>query len=350
MVRHTTLAELLLLLQPPSPNPPRKYSAILTNPPTWSSFFKDPNTGLSRGCGLVELETREEAQAAVAALNGAELKGRRLYVREDREDYLEGGAGEGTRVYVGNLAWQVQWHDLKDHMSQVGVVKFAEIAMEDAMRSGKGGKGMHMGVPIARSKGYGIVTYEHAEDAARAIAELMDTELMGRLIYCREDREADKAVGSLGTGPTYHQGLHAGSAGWSYGGKGKGGKGKGGKGKGGKGKGGKGYFQAPLPPYAPFQGIGIGSPNSGAFSAAGRQVYVGNLSPETTWKDLRLHFGDANGLERADVAMAYNKNICKGFGTVRFSSMEDAAQAIRAFNGSSLLGKVIEVREDRKAI
>jgi arginine/serine-rich splicing factor 4/5/6 len=51
----------------------------------------------SKGCGIVEFETREQAAAAIQLLNQAELHGRRIFVREDREDYetREGGREGG---------------------------------------------------------------------------------------------------------------------------------------------------------------------------------------------------------------------------------------------------------------
>ena len=42
----------------------------------------DPGTGRSRGFGFVVMGSEPEARAAVAALDGAELGGRRLVVRE----------------------------------------------------------------------------------------------------------------------------------------------------------------------------------------------------------------------------------------------------------------------------
>ncbi len=43
--------------------------------------------------------------------------------------------------------------------------------------------------PSGRSKGCAVVEYSAPEHAQRAIAELNDTDLMGRLIFVREDRE-----------------------------------------------------------------------------------------------------------------------------------------------------------------
>ncbi|KAJ1475889.1 hypothetical protein T484DRAFT_1908890 [Baffinella frigidus] len=85
--------------------------------------------------------------------------------------------GPGTRVYVGNLSWEAQWQEVKDHMrgpNQDLVVTHADI-MHDAS---------------GRSKGCAIVEYATPESAQAAIAALNDTDLMGRLIFVREDRES----------------------------------------------------------------------------------------------------------------------------------------------------------------
>ncbi|EKX52788.1 hypothetical protein GUITHDRAFT_64943, partial [Guillardia theta CCMP2712] len=81
--------------------------------------------------------------------------------------------GQGRRVYVGNLSWDCQWQDLKDHMRAAGEVRYADI----------------MYGPDGRSKGCALVEYNTVEEAQKAITELHDSDLMGRLIFVREDRE-----------------------------------------------------------------------------------------------------------------------------------------------------------------
>jgi RNA recognition motif-containing protein len=78
------------------------------------------------------------------------------------------------RLYVGNLSWEVSWQDLKDHFKSCGRVVRADVP------TGADG----------RSKGFGLVEFAEVEDAERAIVTLNDTELNGRLIFVREDREA----------------------------------------------------------------------------------------------------------------------------------------------------------------
>ena len=58
------------------------------------NIIKDRFSGESRGFGFVEMATNEEAQAAIAAVNGTEMGGRTLNVNEARPR-TEGGGGGG---------------------------------------------------------------------------------------------------------------------------------------------------------------------------------------------------------------------------------------------------------------
>ena len=59
------------------------------------SLIEDRETGRSRGFGFVEMQTKEEGDAAIAQFNGTELGGRTLKVNEakPREDRSNGGGG-----------------------------------------------------------------------------------------------------------------------------------------------------------------------------------------------------------------------------------------------------------------
>jgi RNA recognition motif-containing protein len=61
------------------------------------TIIKDKFTGESRGFGFVEMPDKAEAQAAMEALNGKELKGRTLTVNEARPRPEGRGGGEGDR-------------------------------------------------------------------------------------------------------------------------------------------------------------------------------------------------------------------------------------------------------------
>jgi len=158
--------------------------------------------GRSKGCGIVEYATAVQARDAISRLTDTEIGARKIFVREDREmpvggagpaggfrggaaPGFSGGAapgfsggprtgGAGCNVYVGNLAFETAWQELKDHMRLAGNVDKADIL--------HGGDG--------RSKGCAIVTYQRPQEAQRAIREMQNSVLHGRPIFVREDREA----------------------------------------------------------------------------------------------------------------------------------------------------------------
>ena len=59
-----------------------------------AQVIMDRDTGRSKGFGFVEMGSDQEAQAAIAALNGKEVDGRSLTVNEARPK-TEGGGGRG---------------------------------------------------------------------------------------------------------------------------------------------------------------------------------------------------------------------------------------------------------------
>lgn len=91
-------------------------------------------------------------------------------------------------------------------------------------------------------QGCGIVEYEDTRGANRAIRELNNTTLGGRPIFVREDREQASA----------RQGRRGGGGGGGQ------------------------------------SNSGGGGGGGGGANIAGRQLYVGNLSFETTWADLKV--------------------------------------------------------------
>jgi len=93
----------------------------------------------------------------------------------------------------------------------------------------------------------------------------------------------------------------------------------------------------------------------------GRQVFVGNLAPETDWRELKAHLlGGAEGflaVERVEIAShpggsgggPGGPGSSKGFGTARFPTPAAAQRAIQRLHGSELRGRRLEVRLDRRA-
>lgn len=261
------------------------------------------SNGRSKGCGIVEFATASEAQEAITKLTDSELKGRMIFVREDRETSSGATAGfQGQRsdncsVYVWNLSYETSWQDLKDHMRKAGNVDQATILNDNQ----------------GNSIGCAIVVYQRPQEASRAIRELQNSELNGRNMYLREDRNQGGG-GGTGGGGRHHSGNdrhghHGGRGGHRGGGKPSGGS-----------QGGQG----------------------------GCQLFINNLSYETSWQDLKDHFRQCGDVERAEV-MANAEGRSKGFGTVRFLREKDAEAAIQRLNGEELQGRTLEVRYDSKA-
>ncbi len=73
------------------------------------TIIKDKFSGESRGFGFVEMPSKDEAQAAIAGLNGKELKGRTLTVNEARPRPEGRGdrerRGGGRRTGGGRRPW-----------------------------------------------------------------------------------------------------------------------------------------------------------------------------------------------------------------------------------------------------
>jgi RNA recognition motif-containing protein len=68
------------------------------------SVVTDRETGRARGFGFVEMSVNDEAERAIAALNGRELDGRSLNINEARPKEDRGGGGG----YRGNSGGQRQ--------------------------------------------------------------------------------------------------------------------------------------------------------------------------------------------------------------------------------------------------
>ena len=77
------------------------------------------------------------------------------------------------------------------------------------------------------------------------------------------------------------------------------------------------------------------------------QVFIGNLSWDVSWQDLKDHVnGIVGDVERADV-MTEPGGRSKGSGMVKFANAEAAQRAIDELNETDFNGRTIFVRADR---
>lgn len=271
-----------------------------------------------------------------------------------------------NRVYVGNLSWSTSWQDLKDHMRDAGDVQYAKVLQD---RDG-------------RSKGCGIVEFSTPEGAKDAIEKLTDTELKGRKIFVREDREEGGGRGGGGGGVVAEGEAPTAEAESSAGGGGRGGRhyngGRGGRRGGGGRGGGRGSTNkatattttaaaessssgvkaevgededataTPANNSTATTPVATAANHSKNTFEEGSQLFIGNLSWETGWQDLKDHFRQIGEVDRADVIEGRDGRK-KGFGFIRYASAKDAARAIEELNGVEFMGRPLEVRLDNKA-
>ena len=79
----------------------------------------------------------------------------------------------GTKLYVGNLSYNITNEQLAQHFSQIGKVSEAIIILDKETR---------------KSKGFGFVTFSTEDDTRIAIETLNETEFMGRKLIVNEAR------------------------------------------------------------------------------------------------------------------------------------------------------------------
>jgi len=76
-------------------------------------------------------------------------------------------------------------------------------------------------------------------------------------------------------------------------------------------------------------------------------IYVGNLSSQTTEDDLRKAFEAFGQVESANVIKDKFTGESRGFGFVQMPSKQEAQKAIEQMNGTDLMGRTVNVNEAR---
>ena len=118
----------------------------------------DPS-GESRGYGFVQFERDESAQSAIDKLNGMLINDKKVYVgpfvrKQDRENVSSNV--KFSNVYVKNLSETVTDDELKEMFGKYGTITSAVV-----MRDTDG-----------KSRCFGFVNFENADDASQAVQEL----------------------------------------------------------------------------------------------------------------------------------------------------------------------------------
>ncbi len=76
-------------------------------------------------------------------------------------------------------------------------------------------------------------------------------------------------------------------------------------------------------------------------------IYVGNLSFDTSESDLQAAFAAYGAVSTARIATDRDTGRARGFGFVEMTNQAEAQAAIKALNGSDLQGRTLTVNEAR---
>jgi len=147
-----------------------------------AEVFLEADGVRSKGCGVVEYQSEQEARKAIDTLFDSILQGRPIIVREDREENKAAPrhtSSENAILFVTNLPYSFSWQDLKDTFKPYGTIIRADVHTDGT-----------------RSKGNGTVIFESEEDAQKAIEALDRTSIDDRTIYVQWDRSHHKPYNS----------------------------------------------------------------------------------------------------------------------------------------------------------
>ncbi|KAH3744244.1 Nucleolysin TIAR [Pelomyxa schiedti] len=140
----------------------------------------DQSSGRSRGYGFVAYRKREDAEQALATMNGERLGSRQVRVNwanqranlegaSDLESVLNQAHPSNTTVYVGNVSAESSEQVLRTHFSEFGSIE--EIRMQ-------------------KDKGFAFVRFQSHDMAARAIVGMHGRYIGSKPIKCSWGKEA----------------------------------------------------------------------------------------------------------------------------------------------------------------
>ncbi|KAG9135209.1 hypothetical protein Leryth_013493 [Lithospermum erythrorhizon] len=244
----------------------------------------DPN-GQSKGYGFVQFDSEESAQSAIDKLNGMLMNDKQVYVghflrRHERESHM--GNTKFNNVYVKNLSESVTDEEMKNMFEEYGTITSAVI-----MRDADG-----------KSKCFGFVNFENADDAAKAVDALNGKKIGEKELYVGKAQKKFEREQEL-----------------------------------------KSKFEQ--------------SAKEAADKFQGANLYIKNLDDsvdDEKLKDLFSEFGTITSFK----VMRDPSGVSKGSGFVAFSTPEEASRALSEMNGKMIISKPLYVahaqrKEERRS-
>ncbi|TYI95005.1 hypothetical protein E1A91_D02G247100v1 [Gossypium mustelinum] len=243
------------------------------------------SSGQSKGYGFVQFDNEESAQKAIEKLNGMLLNDKQVYVgpfvRKQERD-TSTSKTKFNNVYVKNLSESTTDEDLNQTFGEFGPITSA-VVMRDA---------------DGKSKGFGFINFENADDAARAVESLNGKKFDDKEWFVGKAQKKSEREAEL-----------------------------------------KHRFEQTMKEAADkFQGANL---------------YVKNLDDSISDEKLKELFSQYGTITSCKV-MRDPSGISKGSGFVAFSTPEEASRALAEMNGKMVVNKPLYVaqaqrKEDRRA-
>ncbi|XP_048433412.1 polyadenylate-binding protein 8-like [Pyrus x bretschneideri] len=243
------------------------------------------SVGQSKGYGFVQFDNEEAAQKAIEKLNGMLLNDKQVFVGPFLRKQERDGTADKSRfnnVYVKNLSESTTEEDLKKVFSEFGIT-----TSEVVMRDGDG-----------KSRCFGFVNFEKAEDAARAVEALNGKKFDDKEWYVGKAQKKSERENEL-----------------------------------------KQRFEQSM--------------KEAADKYQGANLYVKNLD-DTIADDKLLELFSPFGTITSCKVMRDPSGVSRGSGFVAFSTPEEANRALLEMNGKMIVSKPLYValaqrKEDRRA-
>jgi len=241
--------------------------------------------GQSKGYGFVQFESEDSAQNAIDKLNGMLINDKQVYVGHFLRKQERDGAFNTTKfnnVFVKNLSEATTDEDLKNIFGEFGAITSA-VVMRDA---------------DGRSKCFGFVNFESADDAAKAVEALNGRKHDDKEWYVGKAQKKSERELEL-----------------------------------------KGRFEQSMKETVDkYQGLNL---------------YVKNLDDSINDEKLQDLFAEFGTITSCKVMRDPN-GISRGSGFVAFSTSEEASRALDAMNGKMVVSKPLYValaqrKEERRA-
>jgi len=135
----------------------------------------------SKGYGFIQFATDEAAELAIKEVNGMMISGQKVYVAQfiPRKERLAANAEKKfTNVYVKNLPENFDDEKLSELFKEYGSIKSAVV-----MRTND------------KSKGFGFINFEDADQAEKAVQEFNGKTIDGKALYCsRAQKKAEREI------------------------------------------------------------------------------------------------------------------------------------------------------------